>query len=299
MTLLTDATVTERLDEMFADAGVDGFLHACDIDSGNELGYEPDAPVVTASTFKLPVLVELFRQADAGSIDLTAQVTVPAEGRAPGPTGVSVMLDAVTLSWRDLAQWMIVVSDNAATDVICAQVGLDNVNNTMRALGLTGTYLETDCRGIFATLVEDAGVASVEEFPFIPEPELLSRLRAVRPLDTDRTTPRDMTRLLQLICTDRAASAESCEHMRRILLNQVWPHRLAAGFPEDDVMTGGKTGTIILWRNEVGVAGFPDGGRFAVAVYTRSHQPRLKNPDADAVIGSAARVVVDALRATR
>jgi beta-lactamase class A len=105
-----------------------------------------------------------------------------------------------------------------------------------------------------------------------------------------------MTRLLQLVYTDAAASAESCEHIRRILRNQVWPHRLAAGFPEDDIFTAGKTGTLIVWRNEVGVVGCRDGSVFAVAVYTRSRQPSIKDPAADAVIGAAARMAVDELR---
>jgi beta-lactamase class A len=77
----------------------------------------------------------------------------------------------------------------------------------------------------------------------------------------------------------------------------VWPHRLASGFPEDDVRTGGKTGTIITWRNEVGVATYADGSRYAIATFTRSHQARMKHPAADAAIGAAARLAVDALRA--
>lgn len=288
--------MTVDLRSVFEQADVDGFLHALDVRSGREVGHSPDAPVVTASTFKLPVLVELFRQADAGSIDLTERVTVPVDGRAPGPTGLSVMLDPVTLSWRDLAHSMIVVSDNAATDVICERVGLDNVNRSMRLLGLTDTHLDADCRGIFASLAEDAGVESVGDVPLVPSPEVLDAMRAVQPARTDRTTARDMTRLLQLIYNDAAASPQSCEHIRRILRNQVWPHRLAAGFPEDDVVTAGKTGTLIVWRNEVGVVGYPDGSVFAVAVYTRSRRPSLKNPAADAVIGAAARMAVDALR---
>ena len=290
--------MTGDLRALFERAGVDGFLHAVDIKSGQEVGLEPDAPVVTASTFKIAVLVELFRQADAGAIDLTEQVTVPVDQRAPGPTGLSVMLDPVSMSWRDLAQSMIVVSDNAATDVICERVGLDNVNRSMRDLGLTDTHLDDDCRGIFATLAEDAGVKSLDDVPMVPALELLERMRALRPETTDRTTPRDMTTLLRLIYTDAAASAESCQHMRRILLNQVWPHRLAAGFPEDDVFTAGKTGTLIIWRNEVGVVGRTDGSLFAVAVYTRSRQPSIKNPRADAVIGAAARMAVDDLTST-
>jgi beta-lactamase class A len=292
----SEAMLALRLKSLFDAAEVDGFLHAIDIDSTMELGYWPDELVVTASTFKVPVLVELFRQADAGQVDLAEQVTVPVSGRTPGPTGISVMADPVTLSWRDLARWMIVVSDNAATDYICAKVGIDKVNETMRNLGLHSTFLETDCHGIFESIVQDAGIGGLDDFPSAPAPELVARLRAVRPAATDRTVPRDMTRLMVLIYTDQAASPTGCQSMRQILLNQVWPHRFAAGFPESDIVTGGKTGTLIGWRNEVGVALYPDGGRYAVATFTHGHQIREKSPAADAVIGVAARAAVDALR---
>lgn len=289
-------SVQDEIAELFSAAQVDGFLHARDLTSGAEIAYAADEPVVSASTFKVPVLVELFRQGDAGELDLTEQVTVPVGNRAPGPTGVSVMIDPVTVSWRDLALWMIVVSDNAATDFICEKVGIENVNTTMKALGLPSTQLEHDCRGIFATMLEDAGVSSLLEFPHPASPELVASLRALQPLSTDRSTPREMTRLFQMIWADEAASPEACEHMRRILLSQVWPHRLASGFPEDGIATGGKTGTLGTWRNEAGVVLYPDGSRYAVAVFTRSHVIRDKNPGADAVIGKTARVAVTTLR---
>jgi len=287
---------TDELTELFQAADVDGFLHTRDLESGAEIGHQADHPVVSASTFKVPVLVTLFRQADAGHLDLTEQVTVPVADRAPGPTGISVMLDPVTLSWRDLALWMIVVSDNAATDFICARVGIENINATMDSLGLPGTKLEGDCRGIFASIAEDARIASLHDFPAKPTDELVARLRALEPRSTNRSTPREMTRLLELIWTDRAASPDACEHMRRILLCQVWPHRLASGFPEDDIATGGKTGTLFTVRNEAGVVLYPDGGRYAAAVFTRAPRYRQKNPAADAVIGQSARAAIDVLR---
>ncbi|MGV9547587.1 serine hydrolase, partial [Streptomyces ardesiacus] len=48
---------------------------------------------------------------------------------------------------------------------------------------------------------------------------------------------------------------------------------------------------------EVGVVEYPDGGRYAVAVFTRTAHTAAVLPAADAVIGTAARIAVDALRA--
>ena len=290
-----NASTEKELASAFASARVAGAFHAVDIDTGADVGHRPDEPSVMASVFKVPILVTLLRAADEGSVDLTEQVTVPTENRAPGPTGVSVMTDPVTLSWRDLARWMIVVSDNAATDVVLERVGIDNVNAAMKELGLTSTEIKVDCRGLFATVLEDAGVSSYDEFPTQPTAEELDTWRALRPLETNHTTPRDMTQLLTLLWTDRAASPEQCELGRQILLQQVWPHRLASGFPEDDVVTGGKTGTLPRVRNEAGVVLRADGRRFAVVTFTTSTSTSQKNPAADAVIGRAARIAVDAL----
>ncbi|MEU7987359.1 serine hydrolase [Streptosporangium canum] len=276
---------------LFRAAGVTGFLHAVDLDTGAEVAHGADEPVVMASVFKLALLVEFFRQADAGRLDVTERVTVMADRHTPGPTGVSAMADDVTMSLRDLAYLMIAVSDNTAADTLVGRVGLSAVNTMLAAEGLDGTWVEHDCRSLFASIVEDAGQ---EEMP--TDPATISRLRALDPARTSRSTPRDMTRLLGMVWRDEAASAASCASMRRLLGLQVWPHRLAAGFPYDDVAVSGKTGTLPTVRNEVGVVEYPDGGRYAVAVFTRSYGTAQNQPRADAVIGTAARAAVERLR---
>ena len=285
-----------QFDALFRSAAVDGWLHALDLADGREIEYRADEPVVAASVFKIPVLVELCRQADAGQIDLTEANTLPVPGRAPGPTGLSMGLDAATLSWRDQALSMIVVSDNATTDSLIGRLGLERINATMRAMGLPGTQLEGDCRQLFAQMTEDAGYSSRSEFPAKPDMELLRRLRALQAPRTNRTTPRETSRLLAAIWRDEAASPEGCALMRRILGAQVWPHRLASGFPEDDVRTAGKTGTLVTVRNEAGVVSYPDGRHYAVSVFTCSHAVRTKHPAQDRAIGQAARLAVDLLR---
>lgn len=284
------------LSHVFADAGVTAAFHALDLDTGREVTHGSDELAVTASVFKLPVLLELCRQHAAGEIDASAPVTVPVEGRAPGPNGLSVMRDPMTASLRDLAWLMMGISDNAATDVICAHVGLANVEATLRRLGLEQTRIDGDCRDLFRTIEEDLQVDSV--IGLTPTWEMVEKLRALDPSRGLRvTTPREITRLLELIWKDEAAPAEACAEARRILSLQVWPHRLAAGFADlDGVTTSGKTGTLPTVRNEVGVVDYPDGGRYAVAVFTRSSSLAQKNAAADAVIGRAARLAVDALR---
>ncbi|MEV1170769.1 serine hydrolase, partial [Nonomuraea sp. NPDC049784] len=59
------------LREVFAEAGVRGFLHAREVDGDAEIGLDPDEPVVLASVFKIAIALEYARQAAAGEIGRT------------------------------------------------------------------------------------------------------------------------------------------------------------------------------------------------------------------------------------
>lgn len=283
------------LADLFDAAGVSAAFHAVDLTTGRDVAHRADEASVSASVFKLPVLLELCRQHDEGELDAAALVEVPVVGRAPGPFGLSVMQDATHMSLRDLAWLMIGVSDNAATDVVCEHVGLTAVGSTLARLGLHATRVEGDCRDLFGTLAEDLDGEDLLQAPL----DALARTRALDPARTlHATTPRDTTSLLRHVWQDTAAGAGACAETRRILGLQVWPHRLASGFADlQGVTTSGKTGTLPTVRNEVGVVEYPDGGRYAVAVFTTSRTADAKNAAADAVIGRAARLAVDLLRA--
>ncbi|MEV7966447.1 serine hydrolase [Sphaerisporangium sp. NPDC088356] len=276
---------------IFRAATVTGNLHVIDLDTGAEIGIGADEPVVLASVFKLPLLVEFYRQAEAGILDPAELCRVGTADRTAGGTGLAVMLDDATLSLRDLAYLMIAVSDNAAADVVARRVGLDAVNAMLAAWGLKDTWIEHDCRGLLAALEADAAVLTE---PL--DPRTVGRLRVLDPAYTNRSTPREMTRLLGMVWRDQAAGPEACAAIRRLLGLQVWPHRLASGFPYDDVVLSGKTGSLPTIRNEVGVVEYPDGARYAVAVFTRSIGTAQNQPRADAAIGTVARAAVDHLR---
>ncbi|WP_068921477.1 serine hydrolase [Planobispora rosea] len=288
---MTGGAGVKEFDGLFRAAGVTGFLYAVDVDTGAEVAYGADEPVVLASVFKIALLVEFFRQADRGALDPAERVTVMAGRHTPGPTGVSAMTDDVTMSLRDLAYLMIAVSDNTAADTLIGRVGLGAVNTMLDGFGLARTRVEHDCATLFTSVVEDSGQ---EDMP--TDPAVVSRLRVLDPARTNRSTPRETARLLAMIWRDEAASPESCAWMRRLLGLQVWPHRLASGFPYDDVAVSGKTGTLPTLRNEAGVVEYPDGGCYAVAVFTRSYGTAQNQPRADAVIGTAARAAVERLR---
>lgn len=289
------------LDE-FAVVGVRGLLHAVDIDTGHEIGVNSDELVVTASVFKLPILVELCRQYTTGRRTPVERIRIAAgEYVVPGSTGIAPMLDDVELSLRDLAFLMMSVSDNRATDVIADLVGLDAVNATLRTFGLERTTVEVDCRGIFRSIEEDLGM-SLEQLDAAvraDEGGIADRIRGLScsdPAATDRTTPREITTLLAAVWRDEVIGADAAAEVRRILGQQAWPHRLMAGFPDSRIRVSGKTGTIFGVRNEAGVVEYPTGERFAIGVFLQEPWLEQRNPDADRVIGTAARIATDYLR---
>ncbi|MFJ7277926.1 serine hydrolase [Kitasatospora sp. NPDC098663] len=284
-------TARARIAAAFADAGVSGRLHVRDLDTGTEIALDADTPVSTSSVHKLCLLVTLFREAAAGRIDLTRQIEIPATGRTSGGTGLAAMLDAARLSLRDLAYLTVAVSDNAAADILWDEIGLDTVNRTMADLGLTRTVAVHKLRDLIAALAEDTGHDSPVD------PAVVARLRVLDPTFTNRSTARDMTTLLAALWHGDACPGEPGAALRRLLGLQVWPHRLASGFPYDDVRVHGKTGTLPTLRHEVGVVEYPDGGRYALAIFTRAAATTITLPAADAAIGTTARLAVDALRA--
>ena len=292
--------VTDQLAEVFRADGASGYVHARRVDDASaEVGLDADTPVVTASVFKVPVMLELARQVATGELSATERVLVPASRRTAGPTGLSVMLDDVEVSLRDLAFMMMSISDNTATDVVMGRVGVDRIAATLASLGLRQTVVAQDCQQLLAELAGDLDIdiTADEEVVFADlDPAKVAAARALNARHTNRTTPREMTKLLSLMWSDSAGPAEACAEVRRIMALQVWPHRLSSGFP-DGVSVAAKTGTLPGIRNEAGVVAYPDGGRYAVAVFTVADSLAAQQPAIDASIGQAARVAIEALRA--
>jgi beta-lactamase class A len=307
MSAVAPTAVHARITDAAEAAGVRVYLHALDLESGEEVGVDADELVVLASVFKVPIAVELARQFGAGRLVPGQRIVVGADRRTAGPTGLSVLVDEVEMSLQDLAQLMISVSDNTATDVVLDLVGRDAVNATMRALGLEQTVIEGDCKFLLTRLVADLALSAAETEALGADdesvldsmsPERWSGCRDLVAAKTNRSTAREITRLLEMTWKDIPAPAEQCAFVRRVMSQQVWPHRLRSGFP-GQVKVSGKTGTLPYIRNEVGMVTYPDGGRYAVAVFTVAGRPDFTNPAADAVIGTAARIAVDDLRSRR
>lgn len=119
--------------------GVVGY-EILDLTSGDRIGRLETAIFPTASTIKLAVVYELFKQAEEGKIRLDEMVPLD-RSKAVGGTGVLAELGTPTLSIRDYATLMVVLSDNTATNVLIDRLALDNINRRLRSVGLAETRL--------------------------------------------------------------------------------------------------------------------------------------------------------------
>jgi beta-lactamase class A len=292
--------VRDQIRAVFAAAGGRGRVHAREVGAadGPEVAVEADSPVVLASVFKIPVAVAFARAVAAGQLDPQERARLPRRYRTGG-IGTGGAADDVEMSLRDLMRFMLTMSDNAATDVLWDRLGQPAVQAVLDSLDLRSTRIRGDCAYLFATIAEDLsadGSEDVDDVMAAAGPDQVRKLRALDAAQTNASTPRDITRLLDAIWTDRAAAPEACASVRAIMAEQIWPHRLSSGF-EPDVAVAAKTGTLPAIRNEAGVVTYPDGRRYAVAVFTRSDRLDGRQPLMDASIGRAGRIAVDWIRA--
>jgi beta-lactamase class A len=108
-----------------------------DLTTGEEILINDQLLFPTGSSIKIPVLIELHKQASQGKYKLTDQRWLERADKVGG-SGVIVNFGDHTsqLSLNDLAVLMIVLSDNTATNILIDQVGMPSVNQTMDGLGL-------------------------------------------------------------------------------------------------------------------------------------------------------------------
>jgi beta-lactamase class A len=124
------------------DRGLDGVLGVAvkDLTSSATIAIHADETFPQASSIKLAVLYELYRQAEDGRIDLQ-ETTRPPLPRVSGGGVLQVLGDRVSLTWRDVAVLMMGWSDNEATNMLIDRVGLEAVNRRLDALSLPRTRL--------------------------------------------------------------------------------------------------------------------------------------------------------------
>jgi len=215
-----------------------------------ELLIQPDVEFHAASTMKVPVMIELFRQARAGTVKLDEPLAVKNEFASivdGGPYALSTGDDSdaqvykrigQTMTLLELCEPMITVSSNFATNLLIQRLGAPNVQRTVDGLGAGGMIVR---RGVEDSKAFAAG---------------LNNSTTARALMTI------MERIARLEAVDADASRQMIDILKRQHFNDAIPANLPAGTP-----VAHKTGSITKIHHDAAIVYGPR--PFVLVVLTR------------------------------
>ena len=225
---------------------------------GERFSYRGDERFVSASTIKIPIMIEIYRQVDRGKLELDDRFTLTQEDICPG-SGVMLQLHpGIEFTLRDIVYLMMSISDNTATNMLIDLAGMANVNEAIVSLGMPNSALGRKMRGVPAKDGAPENWATADDF---------------------RTC-------IDAVLTGTAASRESCDRMIDMLTLQQNTRRIGRYFPDGTLPWGSKTGTVGTVSHD---AGFVRGsnGDMVVTIFTDGF-PVLH--DAEPVMGEIARM---------
>ena len=215
----------------------------------------PDEPFHAASTMKVAVLIELYRQARQGKLKLDDPLSVKNEFHSL-VDGSAFALDpnddsernlyragGGTRTLRELSELMITVSSNLAANLLMDRLGVENIRAGVHALGADGMNVLRD--------LEDA--------------------KAFEQGLVNTTTAQALLTLLEAIARGQAVDRESSRQMLETLERQTINDGIPAGLPAG-TRVAHKTGDITRIWHDAGIvlARRP----FVLVVLTRG----LENP---------------------
>jgi len=222
------------------DHNLDGVMGVAvlDLTSGDKFLLRADDVFPQASSIKIAVLVELYRQAQEGKLKLSDMYTVQQSDLVQDSDIMGGLTPGVTkITLRDLATMMVAVSDNSATNVLIDRVGMDAVNAEMDALGLPHTRLRRK----------------------------MMDLKAASEGRENVSTPQEMMKLLQAVYAGKVLNKATTDDFFKMLSTHKdsWIPR---DLP-DGVQSANKPGALEGVRNDSGVVFVPN-RPFVICVMT-------------------------------
>jgi beta-lactamase class A len=198
-------------------------LMAIDLTSGETIGINFDGVFTQASAIKIPILMEVYKQAHEKKFALTDIKPLQPINTVAGSGILNVMTDPVNLSIRNYCMLMIGLSDNSATNTLIELVGMKNVTNTMLSLGFSNTRLQRK---------------------MIDQPASLRN-------EENISTPAEAAKLLKLLFDGKFIDAATSNEIVSILQkNPIENSKIAVGVPGNVKIafkTGGMGGVSTEW----------------------------------------------------
>ncbi len=255
------------------------------VETGQGLAINGDVPFPMASTFKVPVLVELLHQVKEGRFRLEDEIEVQKSDQHLGSGLFSrLIMPGLKLSVLNTIHFMMMISDNSATDLLLAKVGAERINARLKGLGIEGISVNRSCQVLITDLMalmtgsgRDQTKAAYVKFGQDPR---------------DQATPAAMTALLEKVYKKEIIDPESCDWILRIMFKcETGEGRIKGELPPGTPIAH-KTGTIAGTVNDVGIITLPDAqGHVVLSVMTKDFVE--DTAVVEALIAKIARVVYD------
>ena len=229
----------EKLAEQYPQLEPEMFL--VDLDTKGFVSLQGNKAIASASTIKLPILVAFFQDLDRGKIHLEEQLTLTKEIIGSGSGNMQYQEPGTKFSALEVADKMITISDNTATNMLIQRLGgQEALNQRFMDMGLTATRLQN------------------------PLPDLEG---------TNTTSPEDLGNLLVKINSGELISLRSRDRLLHIMKNVVRDTLLPQGL-ESGAIIAHKTGDIKSVLGDAGIIDMPNGKRYIASVL-------VKRPDND------------------
>ena len=245
-----------------------------DLVSGQEYAFNSNLMMHAASTMKVPVMIEVFRQAEQGKLKLADSILVKNEFASivdGSPYSLDLAEDSDEAIYkalghkqtiRQLVEAMITVSSNLATNLLIEIVGAQNAMRTLHELGISNMLV---LRGVEDGKAFQAGM-------------------------NNRTDAHALMLVLAAIAEERAASPASCHAMIDILKAQKFRESIPAGLPPE-IIIANKTGSITAINHDAAILYPPGRGPCVLVVLTRGI---AQHERAHAAIAQIAREIFNA-----
>lgn len=229
---------------------------------GNVITRFPDEPFETASTIKVYILAALFDAIEQGKASLKDMLTCEKRFWIDGSGILGSLEVGTTLSVKNVATLMIIVSDNIATNMLIDYLGIDSINACIQKLGCKATKLH-----------------NVLDFAKYHQ------------LGT--TTPRDYASMFVRIANRTLVSPEASQQMWEILSQQHYNSMIVKSLPQfyvdpdnyDEQLFwfASKSGSMNACRNDGGIITTPYGS-YVIVMLNKDFSDKQYYPEHPATV---------------
>ena len=267
------ATLVDRIDSLAATHKGKVAIAVKHLGASETYFRNADDVMPTASLIKLPVMAEVYAQAEAKKVQLEDLLTLAKDEMVQG-SGILTehFSPGARFSLRDAVRLMIVYSDNTATNLVLEKVGIKSVNERMAGLGLKETRINAK---VFKGSTTSVDPARTKQYGL------------------GSTTAREALKLLELLHNGELVSSEASKAMLEHLKKCDDKDKFSRFLPKG-VTVAHKTGSVSDARTDAGLIYFKE-GPVAVVVLTNQNEDKSWTPDnaGNKLCADVARVVVD------